>query len=112
MLNFKKKTYEAKYKILDLAFNCKKNGLQFVGNSCSGRASTLVNFIGLTKDLMPNIAEQPTSLKLNKFLPGTHNPIVDNQIIIDEQPDYVLLLAWHYSENISKYLINMFLRMH
>ena len=106
MLNFKKKTYEAKYKILDLAFNCKKNGLQFVGNSCSGRASTLVNFIGLTKDLMPYIAEQPTSLKLNKFLPGTHNPIVDNQIIIDEQPDYVLLLAWHYSENISKYLID------
>jgi hypothetical protein len=31
-------------------------------------------------------------------------PIVNNQILIDEQPDYVVLLAWHYWKPISEQL--------
>jgi len=34
------------------------------------------------------------------FLPGTHIPIVDEEILFREQPDYVLMLSWHYSKPI------------
>ena len=33
-----------------------------------------------------------------------HIPIVDNKILSEEQPDYILLLAWHLKEPIIKYL--------
>ena len=53
---------------------------------------------------MPYIAEQPTSLKLGKYLPGRHIPIVENSILIKEQPHFVVLLAWHYAKPISEQL--------
>ena len=51
---------------------------------------------------MNYIAEQPTSLKLNYYVPGTKLKIVSDDILLDDQPDYILLLAWHLSEPIIK----------
>ncbi len=92
---FTRRTMKAKQDLLALAIDAKAKGLRFVGNSCPARASTLLNYCRLDQDLMPYIAEQPTSLKLNKHLPGLHTPIVNNEILFREQPDYVVLLAWH-----------------
>ena len=75
-----------------------------MGNSCPGRCSTLLNYAGIGPDLMPYLAEQPASLKLGKFLPGKHIPVVNNQRLIDEQPRSVLLLAWHYAQPIAEQL--------
>ncbi len=99
---FRQKAIQCKRDLYNLALTAEKNGQRFVGNSCPGRASTLLNFVGLGKDLMPYLAEQPTSLKLGRHLPGLHQPVVDNAILFSEQPDYVLLLAWHYWEPISQ----------
>ena len=43
------------------------------------------------------------------FLPGTHIPIVDEARIFEEQPDYALVLSWHYAEPIMKKLLEKFL---
>lgn len=101
---FRAKAETAKIDLLSLALDCKKKGLSFVGNSCPGRSSTLLNFVGIDRSLMPYICEQPTSLKLGLHLPGKHIPIVDNERLIREQPDYVVLLAWHYWEPIAAQL--------
>jgi hypothetical protein len=53
---------------------------------------------------MPYIGELPTSLKLGLYVPGVHIPVVDNRRILEEQPDYLLLLAWHYTEPIVQRL--------
>ncbi len=70
------------------------------GIGCPGRSSTLLNYIGADPDLMPYIAEQSTSLKLGLFLPGKHIPIVDEKRLFDEQPEYAVMLSWHYAEPI------------
>ena len=82
----------------------KKSGKSIVGNSSPARASTLLNYYGVDSELLPYLAEQSTSLKLNMFLPGKHIPIVNNQRLLDEQPDYVVLLAWHYAKPIAEQL--------
>ncbi len=74
------------------------------GKSCPGRASTLLNFYGVTRDQMPYLAELPDSLKLGKFLPGKHIPIVDEARLFERQPDYLVLLSWHYGDFIMKRL--------
>lgn len=101
---FREHAERAKLDLLQMAIKCKQDGASFVGNSCPGRCSTLLNYCGIDRTLMPYICEQPTSLKLGLHLPGLHIPIVDNQRLIDEQPDYVVLLAWHYWEPISEQL--------
>jgi len=101
---FTRRSHRIKDALLELAVGARRKGLRLVGNSCPGRCSTLLNFCGIGPDLMPYLAEQPTSLKLGLHLPGKHIPVVDNQILIEEQPDYVVLLAWHYWEPISRQL--------
>jgi hypothetical protein len=101
---FRNQTYEAKDRLLEFALRAKEKGERLVGNSCPGRCSTLLNFTGITPDLMPYIAEQPTSMKLGLHLPGRHMPVVDNEILFREQPEYVVLLAWHYEKPIKKLL--------
>ena len=43
-------------------------------------------------------------MKLGMYLPGLHIPIVENTILIREQQDYVVLLAWHYAKPIAEEL--------
>jgi hypothetical protein len=101
---FARRVTKSKFQLLQIAMEAKAKGQLLVGNSCPGRCSTLLNYVGISTDLMPYIGEQSTSLKLNLHLPGKHIPIVNNQQLIDDQPEYVLLLAWHYSDEIRKEL--------
>jgi 2-polyprenyl-3-methyl-5-hydroxy-6-metoxy-1,4-benzoquinol methylase len=101
---FRERAYRAKNDLLEMALGAAAEGERFVGNSCPGRCSTLLNFTGISADLMPYIAEQPTSLKLGLHLPGKHIPVVNNELLFREQPDYVLLLAWHYAGPIAELL--------
>lgn len=101
---FAKRVQLARIKFVDFLIQSKKKGLSVVGNSCPARASTLLNYYGVDSELLPYLAEQPTSLKLNHYLPGKHIPVVNNQILIEEQPDYVVLLAWHYALPIAQQL--------
>ncbi len=86
--------------LLRLVLEIKDRGERVVGIGCPGRASTLVNYTGLDRSLMPYIAEQSTSLKLGLFLPGKHIPICDEKQMFEEQPEYAIMLSWHYAEPI------------
>lgn len=102
--NFRRKSIQLKNDFLELAIQCANQGEPIVGNSCPGRCSTLLNFAGIGPDLMPYIAEQPTSLKLGMYLPGKRIPIVNNERLIVDQPSKVVLLAWHYATPIAEQL--------
>jgi len=101
---FADRVKQAKNDFMNFIFKIKSEDKTIVGNSCPGRSVTLLNYYGVDSELLPYIAEQPTSLKLNMFLPGKHIPIVNNEILIKEQPDYVVLLAWHYAQPIMEQL--------
>jgi SAM-dependent methyltransferase len=72
-----------------------------VGCSAPGRASTLLNFFGVTPEMMAWTGELAGSMKIGMFLPGCHIPVESNKRIVHEQPEYVVLLAWHYAAQIS-----------
>ena len=102
--NFKDNINESKKNLVNLLTDLKKQQKTVVGNSCPARCSTLINFCDIGRDLIPYIAEQPSSFKLNKFLPGKKIPIINNTKLFEDQPDYVLILAWHLSEPIIRQL--------
>ncbi|MBI2596916.1 methyltransferase domain-containing protein [Candidatus Daviesbacteria bacterium] len=101
---FATRVKKARLEFMDFLIKTKMTGKSIVGNSCPGRCSTLLNYYGVDSELLPYLAEQPTSLKLNMYLPGKHIPVVNNQRLIDEQPDYVVILAWHYAKPIMEQL--------
>ena len=100
--SFAKKVEKNKLEVSSLFKKLNKEGKKIVGIGCPGRASTFVNFCKLDVSLLPSIAEQSSSLKLGMFLPGTGTPIIDEKIILEEQPEYCVILSWHYAQEIIK----------
>lgn len=101
---FRRRVLDNRDKFMEFMYQARRQGRSLIGNSCPGRASTLLNYYGVTPDLMPYIGELPTSLKLGLYLPGKHIPVVKNTRIVEEQPDYLVLLSWHYMEPIVQRL--------
>lgn len=102
--NFAERVKKARFEFGDFLLKTKKAGKSIVGDSCPARASTLLNYYGVDSELLPYITEQPTSLKLNKYLAGKHIPVINNERLIKDQPTYVVIFAWHYAKPIMKRL--------
>lgn len=102
--SFRYRVYRERDRFMEFVYAARLKGETFAGCSAPGRASTLLNFYGLTPDVIPYLGELNGSLKIGKFTPGSHIPIVSNQRIIDEQPDNLVLLAWHYADAIVERL--------
>ena len=71
-----------------------------------GRASIIINFLKLNKNYISKIYEKNNSLKINKFVPGTDIIILKEKLLKkkDNKKTIILNLAWHISNEISRYL--------
>lgn len=103
-VRFRERTEASRRALRSLVVKLNDEGKRVVGIGCPGRAVTLLAYCGLTPDLIPYIAEQSTSLKLGLYTPGTHIPVVDEARMFAEQPEYGLMLSWHYAGPIIKNL--------
>lgn len=101
---FNKKVFKARSDCKYLISTILNEGKTICGIGCPGRSSTLLSFYGLTSYEIPYIAEQPTCLKVGLYCAGQHIPVLDEEKMFDEQPDYALMLSWHYSEQIIENL--------
>lgn len=102
--NFRKRVEASRRTIRSFLVKLLDEGKSIVGIGCPGRSATLLQYCGVSRDLLPYIAEQSTCLKLGMFTPNTHIPVLDEAKMFAEQPDYALMLTWHYAEPIIKNL--------
>lgn len=105
-VRFAERIRKSRRELRSLMVRLNDEGKTVVGVGCPGRCVTLLEYCGISPDLMPYIAEQATSLKLGMYTPSTHIPIRDEATMLREQPDYALILSWHYAEPIIRALRN------
>ncbi|MCF8150169.1 MAG: class I SAM-dependent methyltransferase [Sulfuritalea sp.] len=91
---------QSKIDLQKLLVEARAEGCSVVGVGSPGRAATLLSYCNIDPDMIPYIAEQSTSLKLGLYMPGSHIPIADEARMFAEQPDYAVMLSWHYWEPI------------
>ena len=63
------------------------------------KASTLLNFYGITPDLIEYIAEV-NQLKVGTLVPGVRIPVVHEDLVFQDPPDYAILLTWNMADRI------------
>jgi len=98
-LKFAERVKENKRKIRELLLKLKSDNKKIVGLSAPARSCTLLNYWEINPELVDYIVEKST-LKIGKFTPGTHIRVLDDKKLVEEQPDYALLLSWHFGKNI------------
>ena len=83
--------------LLKLLVDFRNSGKRVVGVGAPMKASTLLNFYGVTPDLMGSIGEV-NQLKIGTVVPGVRIPVVHEDVLFEEQPDYALLLSWNMAD--------------
>ena len=101
---FRERVYEQRDLFMEFLHMVRRSGKSIRGVSAPGRATPLINFYGITPDMIPWTGELLDSLKLGKYVPGRHIKVVPNTRILEEQPDYLVLFSWHYAPFIQKRL--------
>ena len=104
----KEKTYKKLKKDIEIIDNKISNFInknkhkKIVAKAFPARASILVHRFTSIKNNISFVAEQPSSLKLNKYVPGTNIKIISSEKFKTFKPDIMIVLAWHLFDTIHK----------
>jgi SAM-dependent methyltransferase len=85
--------------LMSLLHELKKSGKKIAGVSAPAKGMTLLNYCRIGPELLDFVTEKST-LKIGRFTPGTHIPVVADEALVQEKTDYALLLAWNFAEEI------------
>jgi hypothetical protein len=74
-------------------------GKRVVAYGAPAKGSTLLSYLELGPDRIEYIADK-SPLKQGRVTPGSHIPIVPAERLLEDAPDYTLLLAWNFVDEI------------
>lgn len=86
-----------------LLHSLKHQGKSIVGVSAPAKGMTLLNYCRIGSDILDVVTEK-SKLKIGRVTPGMHIPVVPDSYLLEKQPDYALLLAWNFAEEIMNNL--------
>ncbi|WP_397568787.1 class I SAM-dependent methyltransferase [Schlesneria sp. T3-172] len=84
-----------------LLTDLKSQGKSIAVYGASAKGSTLLNYFGIGADVLDYVVDRST-IKQGLYTPGTRLKICDPARLVEDQPDYCLLLTWNFADEILK----------
>ena len=100
---FTDKVEQIKLDLLSFLIDQKKKGKKVAGYGAAAKGNTLLNYCGIKKDLISLVVDA-NPIKQDKFLPGSHIPVVNEEKMKLERPDFVIIFPWNLSVEIKQQL--------
>lgn len=98
---FARKIEERRARLFREVYERVAGGKKVIGVGAPAKASTVCNYCRLGPELVDYVTEV-NPLRMGKYLPGVHIPIVDEERMFDdpEPADAAILFAWNYYDEI------------
>ena len=100
-LDFAMKVENIKTNTIHNIKKLKSQGKNIVGFGAPAKATTVLNYFGISTQFIDYIVED-NELKHNLFVPGVNIPIKSKDNLQKDPPDYILVLAWNFFDDIKK----------
>ncbi len=100
-LDFSAKVTKVKRSLLQFLIAAKGEGKRIVGYGAPGKGNTLLNYCGIREDFLDYTVDRNPH-KQGTYTPGTRIPIHDPSKIFETKPDFVLILPWNLTPEITK----------
>ena len=85
--------------LLDLLDNLHTENHTVGAYGAPAKGNTLLNYCGITTRLIPWTVDK-SPLKVGLFTPGSHIPVLPATELLARQPDFCLILAWNFADEI------------
>jgi SAM-dependent methyltransferase len=87
--------------VRSLLLKLKEQGKTVAGYGAPAKGNTLLNYCGITTDMLPYTVDK-SPMKVGLYTPGMHLPVLPVATLLEKQPDYVLILAWNFADEIMR----------
>lgn len=92
---FARRTEESKQELLAFLESAHADGKKVVALGASTKGNVLLQYCGLT-DREVQFVGEVNSEKFGCYTPGTWIPIIPENDLLEMQPDYLIVLPWHF----------------
>jgi SAM-dependent methyltransferase len=99
--DFQARADKVKNDLLGFLIAKKNAGNRVIAYGAAAKGNTIINYAGIKPDLLPFVCDASTA-KQNKYMPGSHIPILPPEALLKHTPEYVLILPWNIAVEVKK----------
>ncbi|MDP1812026.1 MAG: class I SAM-dependent methyltransferase [Sediminibacterium sp.] len=96
---FQQNADKVKNDFLSFLLEAKRQGKKVAAYGAAAKGNTLMNYAGVRPDLISFVVDRNPA-KQSKFMPGSRIPIVTEDFLHTEKPDFVIILPWNLKTEI------------
>jgi hypothetical protein len=101
--NFQQKALQVKLGLTEFLIAQKRAGKKVAAYGAAAKGNTLLNYCGIKNDLVSFVVDANPH-KQDKYLPASHIPVMNEEYLKNEKPDFVIILPWNLKDEITHQL--------
>ncbi len=99
--DFQHRADRVKDDLLRFLIDQKRTGKSVAAYGAAAKGNTLLNYAGVKPDLLPFVCDAALA-KQDKYMPGSHIPILPPSALEQRPPDYLIILPWNIAVEVKQ----------